>query len=266
MSDPRRALFQAVLDHPAEDAPRLAFAAACDAEGDPYGAFIRAQLARTHELRHGSDAEAWRFYEEAERIKSEHRTAAWTNGVEQLVRLPEFIRGFVEKGVIDARQYLDHADELYRRAPIRHLVLTEVGDLAAEITRDPHLAQLASLSICNTSRKRPIGDVGLAVIAASPNLHNLRSLEVSHQDIGMAGLEALGASKTLPSLVYVNLAGNQVEDAIEHYGEDWASNRIVHIDSTLPPVGRELEAKYGELPWLHGPSRLRHYPPRDDEL
>jgi hypothetical protein len=238
----------------------------CDAQGDPYGAFIRAQLARTHALRHGSDEDAWRFYHEAERIKSEHRTAAWTNGVEEFVESPRFIRGFVDEVVVDARRYLDHGDEIFRRAPIRHLVLCEVGDLVTEIARDPRLAQLASLSLDNMYRKHPIGDAGLAAIAASPHLRNLRFLNVSNQGIGMAGLEALGASKTLPSLIDVNLTGNRFEDPIEHYGTDWASNRIIHIDSTLPPVGRELEAKYGDLPWLHGPSRLRNYPPDKAEL
>lgn len=266
MSGSRQALFQAVLDHPAEDAPRLAFAALCDAEGDPYGAFIRAQLARTHELRHGSDAEAWRFYEEAEQIKSEHRTAAWTNGVERYVKSCWFIRGFVEEVVVDARRYLDHADEIYRRAPVRHLVLSEVGDLVTEIARDPHLAQLASLSLDNTYRKHPIGDAGLAAIASSPHLCKLQVLNVSLQDIGMAGLEALCASKALPALIYVNLVSNRFEDPVEGFGVDWMTGRIVPDGIYLPPFGREVEAKFGELAWLHAPSRLRHYPPDKAEL
>lgn len=266
MSGSRQALFQAVLDRPAEDAPRALFAAFCDAQGDPYGAFIRAQLARTQALRTGTDEDAWRFYHEAGRIQTEHRTVAWTNGVEKFVESCRFIRGFVEEVVVDARRYLDHADEIFRHAPIRHLVLSEVGDLVTEIARDPHLEQLASLSLDNTYRKHPIGDAGLAAIAASPHLRNLRLLDVSDQGIGTAGLEALGASKTLPSLVYVNLTGNRFEDPREGYGTDWASSRIIHIDSTLPPLGRELEAKYGDLPWLHGPSRLRNYPPDKAEL
>src|SRR3954451_23089726 len=39
------ALFQAVLDHPEDDAPRLAYAAWCDAHADPHGEFIRVQCA-----------------------------------------------------------------------------------------------------------------------------------------------------------------------------------------------------------------------------
>jgi uncharacterized protein (TIGR02996 family) len=263
MSSSREALFQAVLDRPADDAPRALFAALLDAQGDPYGAFIRAQLARTRALRSGTDEEAWRLYDEARRIEAEHRTAAWTNGVEKLVKHVQFIRGFVDRVIIDARRYVDHADELYRRAPIRHLVLTEVGDLMTAIARDPHLLQITWLTI---EGKPPIGDAGLAAIAASPHLRGLQVLGAVGQGIGMAGLEALCASKAVPSLVYVNLVGNRFEDPIEGYGTDWATGRIDLNGAYLPPFGRELEAKYGELPWLHAPSRLRHFPPPADEL
>jgi uncharacterized protein (TIGR02996 family) len=266
MSDSRQVLFQAVVDRPDDDAPRVRFAEFLDAQGDPYGAFIRAQLARTHALRHRSDEEAHRFGEEARTIENEHRTPAWTNGVEKLVRLPRFIRGFVEKIVVDAQQYLDRADEIYRVAPIRHLVLSEVGDLANAIARDPHLEQVVSLALGNSSGKRPIEDAGIAAIAASPHLRKLKSLEVSHQGITRAGLEALCASKTLPSLIHANVAGNKFEDPVEDVAADWATGRLVAESARLPPLGKELEAKYGELAWLHGPFQLRHYPLNDEEL
>jgi uncharacterized protein (TIGR02996 family) len=266
MSDSRAALFQAVLDRPAEDAPRFAYAAYCDAHGDPYGAFIRAQLARTDALRHGSEEDASRYGEEARLLEGQHRSPAWTNGVEALARLVTFVRGFVESVVVEGERYLDIADALYQRAPVRHLVLSEVGDRVIDIARDPHLAQLASLTLANTSGKRPIGDAGLAAIAASPHLRDLRTLEVARQKISRGGLEALCMSKSLPSLVYVNLVGNQFEDPREGYGTDWATGRIVPEGTYLSSFGRELEARYGDLPWLHAPSRLRHFPPLEDEL
>ena len=256
MSGSRQALFQAVLDRPDEDPPRALYAAFLDAQGDPYGAFIRAQLAQTHALRYRSDEEASQREEEARRLRYAHRTPEWTNGIEKLVQLPKFIRGFVEKVVVDAEQYLTHADEIYQRAPIRHLVLSEVGDLATTIARDPHLAQLASLSLDNTSKKRPIGDAGLAAIAASSYLHRLKSLEVSFQGIGLPGLEALCASRALPSLIYVNLAGNQVEDPREGFGTDSMTGRVVVEGAYLEPFGREI--KRGSA-ISHGYMRPRGY-------
>ena len=175
-------------------------------------------------------------------------------------------RGFVDSVVIEGDRYLDVADELYQRAPVRHLVLSEVGERVIDIARDPHLVQLASLTLANTSGKRPIGDAGLAAITASPHLRELRKLEVAFQRISKAGVEVLCKSTSLPSLVDVNLTGNQFDDPQESYGEDWATGRIISEEIYLPPFGKELEAKYGDLPWLHGPSRLRNYPVSDEEL
>jgi uncharacterized protein (TIGR02996 family) len=263
MSDSRQALFQAVLDRPGDDAPRLAYAGYCDAQGDPYGAFIRTQLARTQALRYGSDEDANRLRDEADQLRYKHETPAWTNGVEKLVRHPTFIRGFVDDVIMDARAYLEHADELYRLAPVRHLSLTSVGDLAQVLAQDPHLSQITWLRL---NDKPAIGDAGLAAIAGSPYVRELRVLEAGLQRITMAGLEALCASKQLPSLVYANLTGNKFEDPIAGYGTDWITGRIVLDSVYLSPFGKELEEKFGELAWLHAPLRLRHFPPEPEEF
>lgn len=236
-----------------------------DREGDPRGTFIRTQLALTRALQSGSREDVSRYREAAKQLQLQHGKS-WTNGADALVTHCKFSRGFVEGVIVDARRYVDHADELFRAAPIRHLVLSEVGDLLGTILRDPHLAQVVSLSIGNTSRKHPIGDAGLIGVAASPHLRGLKVLDVSSQDIGMPGLEALCASKALPSLLDVNLVDNRFDNPVEQYGEDWATGSIVPESVHLPPLGRELEAKYGDLPWLHGPSRLRNFPPRMEEL
>jgi uncharacterized protein (TIGR02996 family) len=263
MSDSRQVLFQAVLDRPDDDAPRIRLAEFLDARGDPYGAFIRTQLATTHALRYGSDEEANELREKARQLRYEHCTPEWTNGVEKLGADPEFIRGFVDRIIIDARTYIDHADKLYQCAPIRQLVLTKVGDVAETIARDPHLSRITWLTI---DGKPSIGDRGLAAIAASPHLRTLRVLGAARQDITIDGLEALCASKQLPALVYANLVSNFFEDPIEGYGTDWVTSRIVPESIHLSAFGTQLEEKYGELPWLHGPSRLRHFPPYADEF
>ena len=263
MSASRQALFQAVLDRPDEDEPRIRFADFLDAQGDPYGAFIRAQLELTHTLRCGSDEVASQLREKARELRYDHRTPEWTNGVEKLGADPEFIRGFVDRIVIDARTYVDHADELYRRAPIRQLVLTGVGDIAETIARDSRLSRITWLTI---DGKPTVGDRGLGAITGSPHVRTLRVLSASCQEITIGGLEALCASKQLPALVYANLVGNFFEDPIEGYGTDWVTSRIVPESIRLSAFGKQLEQKYGELPWLHGPSRLRHFPPYADEF
>lgn len=258
-------LYDAVVAEPSDDAPRLAMAAHFDRQGDPWGAFIRVQLALTKALQVGTREEAARYREETEQLARRYGSH-WTNGVTDLVDSCKFSRGFVEHVMVDANRYLSIANELFQRAPIRQLVLLEVGDLLGEVLRDRRLSQLVMLSLENTSRKRPIGDTGAAALAVSPNLSGLKMLGISRQDIGMPGLEALCASKTLLSLEYVNFWGNRVDDPIEGYGTDWATGVIVREGAYLSSLGRELEAKFGEIPWLHGPSRLRNFPPQVEEL
>jgi uncharacterized protein (TIGR02996 family) len=258
-------LYAAVAAEPNDDAPRLAMAAYLDRQGNPWGAFIRVQLALTKALRVGTREEAARYREEAEQLAGRYGSQ-WANGVAELVDSYKFSRGFVEYVMVDTHRYLSVANELFQRAPIRQLVLLEVGDLLGEVLRDRRLSRLVMLSLENTSRKRPIGDAGAAAIAVAPNLSGLKVLGISRQDVGMPGLEALCASKTLLSLEYVNLWGNRVDDPIEGYGTDWATGAIVREGAYLSPVGRELESRFGEIPWLHGPSRLRNFPPQMEEL
>lgn len=259
----REALYQAVLDDPSADAPRLAYAAFCDAHGDRYGAFIRAQLAWTNEARNGLDERVYLFRRQAENIQRRHGKPEWTHGVEEWGVDPDFLRGFVDRVRIDARVYLERKEELYRRVPVRILELTDVGELAPQIASDPHLGQLVSLSITGKQR---IGDVGLAALATSPYLRALKILNVCFQNLTMIGLEALCQSKQFPSLAHVHFAGNQFPDPIEEYGIDGMSGRIVADGISLPPLGKELERKYGYLLWLHGPTFLRHFLPWDEEL
>lgn len=265
MTDVQRArLYDAVVAAPHDDAPRLAMADLLDRQGDPWGTFIRAQLALTSAARRGAKAEAVRRRDEADQLRRQH-DKGWMNGIDALVNLCTFNRGFVEKVSVTPHQYISHVDELFRRAPLRFLVLSDIGDRLASILQNPRVSQLVSLYIGNRSGQT-IGDAGLTAIATCPYLGGLKVLEVPKQDIGMAGLEALCASRQLPSLLYVNLRGNQVEDPREGYGTDWATGEVERSGAYLPPLGYELEAKYGELPWLHGPSRLVNYPPWMEEL
>ena len=266
MTDAQRTqLYNAVVAAPHDDAPRLAMADYLDRQGDPWGAFIRTQLALTRALQRGATDEATRHREEADKLRRQHGKQ-WMNGVDELVDFCTFSRGFVEEVSVEARQYIAHADELFRRAPIRHLTLSDVGDQLTTILQNPRIAQLVSFYVGNRSRGPAIGDAGLKAIAACPNLGGLKVLEVRKQDIGMAGLEALCASKLLPSLVYVNLWGNRVDNPQEGYGTDWVTGEVDRNGAYLSELGRALEAKYGDLAWLHAPSRLVNYPPRMEEL
>ncbi|HEY1813680.1 MAG TPA: hypothetical protein VGG74_15120 [Kofleriaceae bacterium] len=133
-----------------------------------------------------------------------------------------------------------------------------------ELLADPHLDQLVSLSIGSGGIK--LGDDGLAKLVACSRLGHLRELDVSFQDIGMSGLEALCASPHLRSLAYVGFAGNNIPLPAESAGTDWATGDYDLNGLTFPELGKQLETRYGELAWLHPLTRLPHCPPSYLEL
>ena len=151
---------------------------------------------------------------------------------------------------LDAARFLTIAPELYRRAPVLHLILTGVKPVAAKLLQSPHLARIQSLNL----RRNALGDAEVAALAASPHLANLRWLELGINKLGAAGLEALAASRNLPRLGYVGLATNAIPDPMPQHADEW--------DATSP-AGKELQRKYGPRAWLDARPRWQWPPPRD---
>jgi uncharacterized protein (TIGR02996 family) len=259
MSDTRHTLFQAVVDEPEAEAPRRAFAAWLDAQGDPQGEFIRLQLDAARERsRFGYSEDHARLSKAAKAILARHGND-WSQAVDRIASDPRFHSGFVEGVTIDARQFLAHAAELYRVAPVRHVVLTGARDVIDELAASPHLDRLASLGL----DRNQLGDEDVRAIVASPHLGRLGQLDISFNDVGVAGLEALCASKNLPRLAHVNFEGNRVKAPVEEFGEDWTGPIIWR---SFPEYGQQLEARYGPQPWLHAPSMLADYPPMEADF
>jgi hypothetical protein len=106
----------------------------------------------------------------------------------------------------------------------------------------PYLRPLHSLAMDDCG----LYDIHVQLLADSPNVEALRWLSLLRNFIGMKGAEALARSKSLPRLRFVEMGGNPF-DPTEQLGMD---SGIV-VSSYFPQEGRELEAKYGVLPWLH---------------
>ncbi len=254
----------AVCSAPDDDVPRDAMAAELERCGDPRGEFIRLQLeARRRRLRGENAGELERRYEQLERAAG----TRWLDGVDRIAQRATLRRGFVERIVLDAATWIARGDELCNLAPIRDVVITEIGDRLDALLAAPRLEQIRRLTIAKDDRHR-IGDAGAAAIAACRRLGNLRVLAVALQDIGDVGLDALCAASatTLRSLIEVDFTANRVESPAETYGTDWMTNGVVPESIALPPHGRELEQRYGSIRWLHPASLLGHGYVRDDEL
>jgi uncharacterized protein (TIGR02996 family) len=232
-------LLQAVLAAPDDDAPRAAFAALKEQEGDPRGRFIRMQLTLAS-LEAGAPGIPFLSTETGELI--EQHGAAWAASVAPLVSGYRFHRGFVAEVTLTARDFLAHAPRLFAAAPIQHLNLRRVAGDAAALFASPHLARIRSLELNQCG----LDDDAMRLLAASPHLGELRWLALVFNRVGLPGAEAIAASRGLPRLTYVDFAGNEVDPGRQH-----ATDQGVVADSWLPEEGEYLDHKYGPLAWLH---------------
>jgi|SRR5215207_374871 len=153
-------------------------------------------------------------------------------------------RGFVELVEMDAESFLTKGDEVYRRAPVRHVILTDAAGLTEALAASPLLGRLTSLVFTDS----PIGDEGVEALVRSPHLRKLRYLSLDHTDVGLRGAEALAAADTLPELRYLDFSGNPIVITPQADGQDAVSGEIVDIK--YPGYGRRLLEKYGHRPWL----------------
>ena len=253
MTEEEQSFLRDVLDRPDEDAPRLAYSAWWDRQGNPRGEFVRLQL-ELAELRakSPSDPDLVRYATESAEMIQKHG-ADWAAAVSPPAIHAVFHRGFVEGVILTARQFLDRAPDLFKLAPIRHLDLVRTRDETEELFRSPHLLPIRSLVLDNCG----LTDEDLARLAASPYLPDLRWLSLANNPLGFEGANALAASQSLPKLRYVNFFGTFVDPT-----EEVHADAGVIVGGAMPEAGRRLEVAYGTIRWLHHEARTtRELPP-----
>jgi uncharacterized protein (TIGR02996 family) len=246
------ALHDAVCAAPDDDARRLAYANAVEPSDPDRAEYIRltVQLAQWRRTDGGTPDERTKMSVRSRVLLDKHKPA-WEANVRALVGSETgFYSGFPEYVSLPAARFLELVPELYRRAPIRHLDLTDVKPIAAALFGSPHLARIASLSMLRSE----LGDAEVKLLAQSPYLRRLGWLDLSLNSIGEAGLEALAASTRLPRLGYVSLADNRVEDPTPRHADEY--------DATSA-VAKALQAKYGPRDWLDARPRSTWPPERD---
>jgi uncharacterized protein (TIGR02996 family) len=240
------AQLQAVLDAPDDDAPRLAYARWCDARGDA-ASVARAELIRAQidlARKDPADVKAGRAFGLQQRIEEilARHGAAWGQPLAGWVDAFHFVRGFIGWIELSARSFLDHGDRIFALAPVQHLDLTAVRDVDEALADSPLLAKIRSLSMNGCG----LHDLHLQLLAASPYVTNLRWLSVADNHLGLPAAEALAASPHLTNLAFAELRSNPV-DPTEQLGVDGG----IVVASWMPPEGKDLEARFGHLQWLH---------------
>lgn len=236
----------AVIASPDDDEPRLAYASWCDPQPEPArsrGTFIRTQIALVNLRDEEREANEYTLRNRSGTLARRYGSI-WEPEVAGLVDGVHYDRGFIELVKMPAIRFLERAQRLKTVAPIRHLTLTDVREVAEELFRSPHLATIRSLDL----RENDLGDAGVRVLAESPYLGELRWLSLAWNRIGFGGAAALAQARstTLARLEYVWLHGNDIEP-----NEQYAHDSGIIVESWLPPDGVALEMRYGRLPWLH---------------
>lgn len=160
-----------------------------------------------------------------------------------------FVEGWPGQITIAAADFLRYAAEIIAAIPVRHLNLTAVNDATGVFNVAP-FEQIASLD----GSRQPWSTEAIEALASSVHLSSLRWLDLSRTGITEGEVAILAASPHLRGLAHLDLQHNPSRDpvdAAEGCGVDGFSGYIVPESIYLPDFGRELEARYGRIPWLH---------------
>lgn len=229
---------RAVLEHPDDDAPRLAYAALMDQTGDARGRFIRLQLRAAHAT---VEMEKSILNGRAERLLLDHRKR-WSQPVKGISGDYRFYRGFIAYVALPARSFLDNAERLLAATPIQHISFQDAKPYLVDLLASGQLRGLRSLSFDRAG----LDDEDVKRIATSADLAQLRWLSLGDNELTLPGIEELAKSSTLPKLRYVNFEGNPVDP-----GEQFVDDQGIIVETWMPSSGEWLEEEYGPLPWLH---------------
>ncbi len=223
MNDPDGFL-QAILAEPDDDAHRLIYADWLEERGDPRGEFIRVQCELARRDEDDPRRPALRARERALLKKHEK---VWAGPLTRLVPAWVFHRGFVWSVSAEPRQFVEHAAELFRLAPVRGVRFFNTVGQMHTLAACPHLDRLDTIDLTGRSWTTPetsdfspfssstaetvydvVGDVGLAHLVSSSYLSRLYWLVLNHAGITPGGLGMLAASPNLPRLAWLDLEGN----------------------------------------------------------
>jgi uncharacterized protein (TIGR02996 family) len=245
-------LLQAIREAPDDDGPRLIYADWLDDHNEPERAeLIRVQceLAR---LPLGPRAAQLRQREQE--LLAQH-ARAWAAPLASFVSGYTFRRGLLEQVTISPDNFAQHADELFRVAPLRSLVVevTYGAPGLRKLTRCRHLLHVNELSLCGHGQCHRSG---LKVLVESPNLANLTHLSLPHQNLSRPAIGDLAASRHLARLTHLDLSSNYLarRGLVPLAGSPHLAN-LTWLDLQSNTLGPEDAAALATSPYL---TKLTH--------
>lgn len=196
----RGSLLDAILEHPDSDEARQVYADQLIANNDPRGELILVDIALAGPL-------AIRKREQLARRRAElvkaHAATWWPYKVASY----RTHKGFVQAVVGSWTQVKAIAQDLFAAEPVTELELSGIDDDKAlrALLAAPWLPRLHRLIM----RGLP-GDEGFTALATSPQLANLRALNVTANELSADALADLGDA--LPRCTSLVLTGNEIGD------------------------------------------------------
>ncbi len=190
-------LIAAIVASPDDDVPRTVFADWLEEQGDPRGAFIRAQ--QTVGLGDSLSPAYFDALRVADRLENDHR-ASWLKRL-PAIRNARFERGFVSEATMLATAFLKKGEALLERAPVERLRLQRVKGRGEELAAAPALKRLRGLDFT----KMTVPDADQIAILGSPNLTALSTYGSSGMSTRVRNALLGGAAAT--SLQDLTLSG-----------------------------------------------------------
>jgi uncharacterized protein (TIGR02996 family) len=192
-----------------DDGPRFIYADFLDDAGDPDRAeLVRVQVALSRMTDdHPQHAEIKN--KEVELLEA-HRPR-WCDYLSDLISPGqcEFRRGVLDAVVLDAAQFLEKGEELFRRLPLRRISLRDSEDVMPDLMASPLFTNVHELDFNGNS----IGNGGVNLLVRSPFLKDLYSLDLSFTRINDSGVAILARAGTLPNLSALSLSLNDLTSA-----------------------------------------------------
>jgi len=205
MSPIEARFLERICASPDDDAPRLIYADWLDERSDARGEFIRLQIALARLP--ADDPRRTELVNRESTLLTRYRTK-WSEPLRGMTGSSDFVRGFIETAVVDARTFLRRGDDLFRLTPLRHVRLLDVGSSLTRLMASPNLARLSAITIF----AQHIDDRLTRALVDSPHLDNLRSLNIARNRVGDRGVEQLAWSPRFRNLIELNLSDNAIGD------------------------------------------------------
>lgn len=273
-------LLRAICQTPGDDAPRLVYADWLEEYNQPERAeFIRVQcrLARMDDYDPQRPYLQWR----ERQLLTAARKKTWGELPVKPVKHRAFHRGFIDEISLHASLFLERADELFARIPLRTVRPARVGPVWDELLASSHLLRLQGLALyasklsqkrcralaaseklaglheLNLGANEQMGAAGFAAILGSRHLGGLRRLDLNTNRVGNDALAAF-VGKDFPQLRRLDLTKNNLgPEGVRHLARaDWLS-RLEHLDVSCNPLGDEGARTLAESGILAGHQSLR---------